>query len=137
MPPTVTQECSVSYRYAPELISARGARADVSETLTRWGLGCHADDARLIFSELIANAVRHGEGPVETRISYDGSYLHMEVHDEGPGRPVWREAGSEDESGRGLAVILGLIGAWGSIGVRNDAVGVGKTVHVSVYLAGQ
>jgi K+-sensing histidine kinase KdpD len=137
MPSTVTRERSASYRYAPELTSAREARADVSETLFRWDLGCHADEAELIFSELIANAVRHGEGPVETRISYEGSYLHMEVHDRGPGRPVWHEAGAEDESGRGLAVILGLIGTLGSISVKNDTAGVGKTVHVSIYLASQ
>jgi hypothetical protein len=137
MPPTTTRERSVSCRYAPEPTSAREARADVAKTLFSWGLGWYADEAELIISELIANAVRHGEGPAESRISYGGCYLHIEVHDDGPGRPVWREAGAEEESGRGLAVIEGVIGVSGDIRVRNDDAGDGKTVHVSICLASQ
>ena len=90
MPPTDTRERSVSCHYDPELTAARKARAHVCRTLSSWGLGDHADVAELIISELVANAVGHGEGPVKTRISYDGRYLHLEVHDDGPGRPVVR-----------------------------------------------
>jgi hypothetical protein len=132
MPPTATRERSVSCRYDPELPAARKARADIRATLSNWGLGVHADTAELILSELVANAVRHGEGPVRARIFHDGRYLHLEVHDDGPGRPVWRSVSAEDESGRGLAVIEGLIGVWGSIDVWNDPVGDGKTVHVAI-----
>jgi len=45
--------------------------------------------------------------------------------------------GAEDESGRGLAVIEGLVGLRGSISVRDDADGDGKTVHVSHLCGGQ
>lgn len=132
MPPTVTRERSVSCRYDPELPAARKARADICATLSDWGLGVHADTAELILSELVANAVRHGEGPVRTRTFHDGRYLHMEVHDDGPGRPVRRSVSAKDESGRGLAVIEGLIGVRGSIDVWNDPVGDGKTIHVAI-----
>jgi hypothetical protein len=132
MPPTATRERSVSCHYDPELTAARKARAHVCRTLSSWGLGDHADVAELIISELVANAVGHGEGPVMTRISYDGRYLHLEVHDDGPGRPVWHLAGTWDESGRGLTVIAGLIGAWGSTDVTDDVAGDGKTVHVAI-----
>lgn len=132
MPPTVTRERSVSCHYDPELPAARKARADICATLSDWGLDVHADTAELILSELVANAVRHGEGPVRTRIFHNGCYLHMEVHDDGPCRPVRRSVSAEDESGRGLAVIEGLIGVWGSIDVWNDPVGDGKTIHVAI-----
>lgn len=132
MPPTATRERCVSCCYHPELTAARKARADICATLSNWGLGVHTDTAELILSELVANAVRHGEGPVRTRIFHVGRYLHMEVHDDGPGRPVRRSVSAEDESGRGLAVIEGLIGAWGGIDVWNDPVGDGKTIHVAI-----
>ena len=132
MPPTATRERSVSWQYEPDLIAARKARGDVREALSSWGLEAHADVARTIISELVTNAVSHGEGPVGARISYDGRYLHLEVHDDGPGRPVWHLAGTWDESGRGLTVIAALIGAWGSTDVTDDVAGDGKTVHVAI-----
>lgn len=134
MPPTATRGRSISCRYDPELPAARKARADIRATLSDWGLGVHADIAELILSELVANAVRHGEGPVRTRISHDGRYLHLEVHDDGPGRLVRRSVSREDESGRGLAVIEGLIGVRGSIDVWNDPIGDGKTIHVAICI---
>jgi anti-sigma regulatory factor (Ser/Thr protein kinase) len=137
MPSTATRERSVSCHYDRELTAPGQARDMVSKALFRWGLREHADLAEIIISELVTNAVIHGEGPVMTRVSYDGRNLRMEVHDDGPGRPVWRQAGAEDESGRGLTLIDGLI--WlngGSLGVEDDAEGDGKTVWISACLAG-
>src|ERR1700722_42783 len=137
MPSTAAQGRSVSCDFSRELTVPSKARDEVSKALFSWGLGDHADVAALILSELVTNAICHGAGPVTTRIFHDRGHLHMEVHDDGPGRPVWRQASAEDESGRGLALIDGLIKLYsGSLGVEDDADGDGKTVYASVCLAG-
>jgi hypothetical protein len=49
---------------------------------------------------------------------------------------VRRETTSEDESGRGLAVLDGLLGEQGGMrGVREDRDGPGKTVYVTITIA--
>ena len=135
MPSTAMRERSVSYRYSQDLTAPRDAREQTRRTLCSWDLDDHVDAAQVIISELVTNAIRHGSGPVEICISHEHRYLHMEVHDDGPGRPVRRPATAEDESWRGLAVIDGLIGPYqGSLVVVNDEAGDGKTVCVSIRL---
>jgi anti-sigma regulatory factor (Ser/Thr protein kinase) len=135
MPSTAMRERSVSCRYRRELTAPRDAREVTRRTLCSWGLEDHADAAQLIISELVTNAIRHGSGPVEICIFHEDLYLHIEVHDDGPGRPVRRHATAKDESWRGLAVIDGLIGPYGgSLVVVGDETGDGKTVCVSIRL---
>ncbi len=51
-------------------------------------------------------------------------------------RPAWRQPTADDESGRGLALLDGLIGLHGGRrGVTDDAAGCGKTVYVVICLA--
>ena len=137
MPLTAAPELSVSWPPGRDLTEPRNARHEIRKALFGWGLGEHAEDVELILSELVANAICHGTGLVRTRISYSSGLLRMEVHDDGPGRPVRREATADDVSGRGLTVIYGLLDLHGgTLGVEDDADGDGKTVYVSVYLAG-
>jgi serine/threonine-protein kinase RsbW len=90
----------------------------------------HADLAELVVGELVANALRHGAGPVQVRLCRAPGGLRVEVHDEGAGRPVRRHAADYDECGRGLELLDALIaplgGAWGTI---DDDRGPGKTVY--------
>jgi anti-sigma regulatory factor (Ser/Thr protein kinase) len=138
MPVTAMEEHSVSCGLKRGLTAPRNARDHARKALFGWGLGEHADIAETIISELVTNAVRHGAGPVETRISHDSSQLHIEVHDHGQGRPVRRQAAPQDESGRGLKVIDGLVDMYGGErGLKEDGTGHGKTVYVSICLASQ
>lgn len=132
MPSTVTRERFVSWQHEPDPTAPSKARGRVREALASWDLDDPDDVTATVITELVTNGVAHGEGPVAAQISYDGLYLHLKVHDNGPGRPVWRLADSWDESGRGLALIAGLIGPWGTIDVTDDAAGAGKTVHVAI-----
>src|SRR3954467_523220 len=48
-------------------------RRDIREQLTRWGTGELADDATLIASELLGNAVRPGTPPIALTIGLHGA----------------------------------------------------------------
>lgn len=111
------------------------AREQARQALFRWGLGEHADLAELIVSELATNAIRHGGGLVRLRMLYARGDLRVEVHDDAADRPVRQQATADDESGRGLAVLDGLIGLHGGRrGVATDRTGRGKTVYVMICL---
>jgi signal transduction histidine kinase len=136
MPLTATREHSMSCRLSHQPVQVRQAREQARKALFEWGLGEHAELAELIVSELATNAIRHGDGRVRVRVSYACGDLRVEVHDDGAGRPVRRQATAEDESGRGLALLDGLIGLHGGRrGVANDGSGHGKTVYVVIGLA--
>ncbi len=135
---TAAREQSAACRFGPELTEVRRARETLRKALSDWGHGEHLDLAELILSELVTNAIRHGEGPVDVSMSCQGSCLHLTVHDYGPGRPVRRTVTAGEESGRGLEVVDGLLELQG--GRRTllpDPAGGGKTVRVALNLADQ
>jgi anti-sigma regulatory factor (Ser/Thr protein kinase) len=133
---TAVPEYSASWFLSRDLTEARNAREQARKALLAWELGEHADTTELILSELVANAIRHGQGPIGVRISHDGTSLRVEVHDDGAGRPVRRPVTADDESGRGLEVVDGLLGMGGIRGVTDDDAGDGKTVYVAIPLGG-
>ena len=91
--------------------------------------------AELVVTELATNALRHGTGPIDIGLSYSGKDLRTEVHDHGTGRPVRRRTTADDEQGRGLELLDGLIDLnGGARGVADDTDGPGKTVYVALSL---
>ncbi len=83
--------------------------------------------ARLLVSELVTNALRHGAAPITVEVGCErGAGVSVRVSDEGPSRPVLR---------RPVAAHRGARGGWGLVFVDllSDAWGVdeaefGKTV---------
>lgn len=94
-----------------------------------------ADTAVLLLSELMTNAVRHGRAPagreVGARCVLDEGVFRVEVADASDVPPCPREAGPDDESGRGLALVELLADAWGS---NPRPYGIGKTVWIELAL---
>jgi anti-sigma regulatory factor (Ser/Thr protein kinase) len=137
MPLTAMREHSVSSLLDREPAEVRRAREETRKALFGWGLGEYAEVAELIVSEYVTNALTHGEGPIKVRISCDGGYLSIEVHDDGPGRPVRRPVTARSESGRGLEVVDGLLALQGGRRtLRDDDAGAGKTVGAVIRVAG-
>lgn len=118
-----------AYVHAPAAV-----RWQVRETLSGWGLVDLADTGELVASEIAANAVAaladpetvSGENPrglprviagtvaaIAVRLRSDGVFLLIEVWDPADGKPERRDAGPDDESGRGLAIVDALCEARG------------------------
>ena len=94
--------------------SAREARQATRALLHTSGLEQFADDAALLVTELVSNAVRHAHTSVEVAVSLLPGAIRVEVSDSDPGSTVARVAVSEDaEGGRGLAIVQSLANRWG------------------------
>ncbi|MFQ3555533.1 SpoIIE family protein phosphatase [Streptomyces gramineus] len=90
------------------------ARAHVRALLLRWGARDGTrDNAVLLTSELVTNAVRFATGPVTVRLIRSGHGLLVEVGDTGNGRPRLSRGGLFDDAGRGLHVVHKLTSRWG------------------------
>jgi anti-sigma regulatory factor (Ser/Thr protein kinase) len=98
--------------------AASEARAHVRRSMASWELaadGDVADVATLLTSELVTNALTHGESPVTVAVSVSGGTLRVEVHDRSRILPApWPVIGSVDaETGRGLLLVEKLATDWG------------------------
>ncbi|WP_324789790.1 ATP-binding protein [Streptomyces sp. H51] len=108
------------------------ARRNVVDKVRAWGVLLDdetADAIGLVASELITNAVIHGEGPVTVALYHRPGRLVIEVLDHNPStpRPSWAQV--DEESGRGLALV-GLLAsrcAW-------ESTGRGKRVWAEIVL---
>ncbi|AQW55347.1 MULTISPECIES: ATP-binding protein [Streptomyces] len=81
-----------------------------------WGLHDFSDDAELLVSELVTNALRHAGGPIRLTLSLcsvDRAF-RCEVADEHPGELRVRRTCGDDEGGRGLHLLDLLSRCWGS-----------------------
>ncbi|MBT2491629.1 SpoIIE family protein phosphatase [Streptomyces sp. ISL-96] len=110
MPP----EDMTTWQLAPTAADVRRARQLVDAQLARWGLPELADTTLLLVSEVVTNAVRHAGGrPVGLRLVRADTLL-CEVSDEEHTLPVLREAGPDEECGRGLRLVSRLADRWGA-----------------------
>ncbi|MEU3143448.1 MULTISPECIES: ATP-binding protein [unclassified Streptomyces] len=121
-----TEGDHVTWTFPADPGAAGAARSTVRAQLHGWGLDCVDDQAALLVSELVTNALRHATGPIGVRLlrpsGLDG-VLRVEVSDPLPGLPYERFARPEDEGGRGLQLLARTARRWGT---RSGD--VGKTV---------
>ena len=90
------------------------ARRTVADVLRSWQVldDDWNHDVQLLCSELVGNAVRHGERRVELALALSDTHLTVEVSDGSSVVPA-RRADGDEESGRGLAIIDVLAAEWG------------------------
>jgi anti-sigma regulatory factor (Ser/Thr protein kinase) len=71
--------------------------------------------ARLVVTELVTNAFRHGRGAIELRAELTAERLRLHVVDEGEGAvPQIREEGGGPDGGWGLQIVEALTTRWGA-----------------------
>ncbi|WP_267593894.1 SpoIIE family protein phosphatase [Carbonactinospora thermoautotrophica] len=111
---TITAQAHATFE--PESRSVAEARRFVRKTLTEWGALDAVDDAVLLVSELVTNAVVHaGTRTDVTCLRYEGG-IQIEVEDRYPARelPLYiPEQDSGHEGGRGLYLSAMVASAWG------------------------
>jgi anti-sigma regulatory factor (Ser/Thr protein kinase) len=70
--------------------------------------------AKLLVSELVTNALRHGKGVITLRAGVDDDRLLVEVIDQGSGfERVVRQHDFEQLGGRGLSIVDAEASRWG------------------------
>ena len=111
--------------YQPEPRAAAAARRFVRDTLRTWRLGGPEpgradliDDAVLLTSELVTNAVVHAGTPVQVTCRLAESAVEVVVLDRHPvqlvpGRPRSGAGAADRTSGRGLLLPAELASSWG------------------------
>jgi hypothetical protein len=98
------------------------ARKLTCDRLAAWGLEDVSFVTELIVSELVTNAIRYGEPPIQLRLIRDTTLI-CEVSDASSTAPHMRRARAFDEGGRGLLLVAQLTQRWGSRHTRT-----GKTI---------
>ncbi len=86
------------------------------------------DDAVLVVTELVTNALLHGGPPVRLRLRQVDDGVRLEVADGGADAPVTARRSSVAMTGRGLALVDALSRSWGV----DDREAGGKTVWAEV-----
>ncbi|GGJ63606.1 SpoIIE family protein phosphatase [Streptomyces brasiliensis] len=97
-------------------------RALTARTLAAWGLDEIGFVTELVVSELVTNAIRYGEPPIQLRLIHDRMVI-CEVSDASSTAPHLRRARVFDEGGRGLMLVAQLTQRWGTRHARE-----GKTI---------
>ncbi|MFJ3666781.1 PAS domain S-box protein [Streptomyces sp. NPDC090106] len=88
-------------------------RAFLHKALIAWDCTASADEAMLLLSETLTNAVQHAAGPLDLHLRRTATDLTVEVSDRNPHLPEPRLAAEDDESGRGLLLVRSLASSWG------------------------
>lgn len=107
----------------PDPSSVAAARGLVRELLDGAGRNDLLDDAVLLVSEIVTNALIHAGSSIRVRGRVDEQGIRVEVGDAGPHRPALRDYADAAGTGRGLALLVELVDDWGVV-----AEDVGKTV---------
>ena len=101
--------------------AASMARAHLRAAISSWRLRVDVDVAVLLVSELVTNAVTHGDDGAGTAaavtmlVRCSGRELRVEVHDRSRDMPVPFSLGvpEDSETGRGLMLVDTLAADWG------------------------
>jgi anti-sigma regulatory factor (Ser/Thr protein kinase) len=133
-----TTPAALANRLATRLTPGRTApaegRACVEQACRGWNLPEVLSHARVVASELCANATSHGRPPLRLVVVRTDTHLHLVVRDGSERRPELRERphdGEPMESGNGLYLVSAFVSGWG---VRSTA--DGKAVSAALPLSG-
>jgi anti-sigma regulatory factor (Ser/Thr protein kinase) len=105
----------------------------ISPGVTRRAFAAHfalfsrLDDLLLCLSEVVTNAVLHGEPPIVIAGGIVDAAVRVEVRDGSTTSPVRRTADKFDLTGRGLALLEHMASDWGA-----EITAAGKTVWFEI-----
>lgn len=104
----------VEVELLPDLSAPRAGREFLHASFAAALEKSELDSAQLLVSELVTNAVLHGQGTITLRAQLDDDRLLVDVIDEGRGfERVVREHDFGDVGGWGLSVVDAVSSRWG------------------------
>lgn len=104
---------------APDPRAVGEARHFLAASLTVSGQSTLVDDAVLVASELVTNALRHARSPIEMHVLMPDTFhshqegIRIEVCDSSTQRPVELSPTPESPGGRGLQLVSRIADRWG------------------------
>lgn len=124
----------------PQADSVKTARDVTRTTLRRWGLAEIGDDAALVVSELVTNAVRYagcsqrrfGEHPIMLMLLRLSPHVLLAVSDPSDELPKPKTPDYISENGRGLHIVQTYSECWGW-----DALDEGGKAVWALFAAGR
>jgi len=138
VPPAAGRHLQIArHSLEPVCESAAIARRFTRETLSSWGMTCLSQNAALIVSELVTNALRHGAGCGPGSRGFGGveviwwrrvDHLVCVVIDPSTQPPVLASDDLSSDSGRGLHVVQSVASAWGWIALSPREKAVWATI---------
>jgi anti-sigma regulatory factor (Ser/Thr protein kinase) len=103
-----------TWDFPADVTAASQARHRLADTLRRLGHpGALLEDARVVVTELAANAVLHAGSDFTVSIHGDASRLRIAVRDGSRAIPAPQEPSAHRLSGRGLVLVSALARRWG------------------------
>lgn len=108
------QNRRISMFVFPEPEQVRPARRAVKAILGHWDMAHLAEDAELVTTELLTNAIRHtdSEHPIRVTIALDQRWLSIGVRDRSNSAPRVHRAVTCEEGGRGLLLVESVARSW-------------------------
>lgn len=104
---------TVGVTLAHDPSSVRVARRLTADSLSGWGAKTLVEDAVLVVSELVTNAITHAESTCHLALHWSGQALRIEVTDFGLGSPEPQPQSTIRPGGRGLMIVSSVAAAWG------------------------
>ena len=89
------------------------ARAVARDAVARGRAGVRVEDVALVVSELVTNAVLHGDGEITLDVVVEESRVHIAVEDGDLSTPAPVERPPDAETGRGLMLVSKIAAQWG------------------------
>jgi anti-sigma regulatory factor (Ser/Thr protein kinase) len=105
---------AVSTTTQPAGNAVSAARRASATVLAEWGASPETSwDLLLAASELVTNAIRHGDAPIELRLRQIPDGIVLEVHDGSSVLPARSEPAPDASNGRGLYLVEAVSSSWG------------------------
>jgi anti-sigma regulatory factor (Ser/Thr protein kinase) len=102
-------------RLTREPAAAAEARSQVRAAIRDWRVPVDPDIAVLLTSDLVTNAITHGDGETVTlAIRCSRGRLRIDVYDKSCSRPAGAGGPADTDTGHGLVLVAGLSTEWGS-----------------------